>query len=90
MKKEIVIVHTSDVHVDHEYTARQNGGDGAAPVVKVLEAARAAHIRASDAHMRLVHVPAARAWDQHRDFVALWRIDRDWFCDPLKPCAARC
>ena len=40
MKKEIVIVHTSDVHVDHEYTARQNGGDGAAPVVKVLEAAR--------------------------------------------------
>ena len=40
MKKEIVIVHTSDVHVDHEYTARQNNGDGAAPVAKVLEAAR--------------------------------------------------
>jgi DNA repair exonuclease SbcCD nuclease subunit len=40
LKKEIVIVHTSDVHVDHEYTARQNGGDGAMPVVKVLEAAK--------------------------------------------------
>ncbi len=40
MKKDIVVVHTSDVHVDHEYTARQNGGDGAAPVAYVLEAAR--------------------------------------------------
>ena len=40
MKKDIVVVHTSDVHVDHEYTARQNGGDGAAPVRYVLNAAR--------------------------------------------------
>ena len=40
MKKDIVIVHTSDVHVDHEYTARQNGGDGAAPVRYVMNAAR--------------------------------------------------
>lgn len=41
MKPEITIVHTSDVHVDHEYTARQNGGDGAAPLAIVLAAARA-------------------------------------------------
>ena len=41
MKKQIVIVHTSDVHIDDEYTARQNGGDGAAPLRYVLDAARA-------------------------------------------------
>ena len=38
--RDIVIVHTSDVHVDHEYTARMHGGDGAAPLARVLEAAR--------------------------------------------------
>ena len=38
--KDILIVHTSDVHVDHEYTARTNGGDGAAPLARVLDAAR--------------------------------------------------
>ncbi len=40
LKKSIVVVHTSDVHVDQEYTARHNGGDGAAPVRYVLAAAR--------------------------------------------------
>ena len=39
--RDILIVHTSDVHVDHEYTARTNGGDGAAPLARVLDAARA-------------------------------------------------
>ena len=38
--RDILIVHTSDVHVDHEYTARTNGGDGAAPLARVLDAAR--------------------------------------------------
>lgn len=39
--RDIVVVHTSDVHVDHEYAARQNGGDGARPLAIVLEAAKA-------------------------------------------------
>lgn len=38
--RDIRIVHTSDVHVDHEYTARTNGGDGTAPLARVLETAR--------------------------------------------------
>ncbi|HEY8581272.1 MAG TPA: metallophosphoesterase [Beijerinckiaceae bacterium] len=40
--REIVLVHTSDVHVDDEYTARQFGGDGVGPLRLVLDAARAA------------------------------------------------
>ncbi len=38
--KDIVVVHTSDVHVDHEYSARQNNGDGARPLAVVLAAAK--------------------------------------------------
>ena len=38
--RDIVVVHTSDVHVDHEYSARQNNGDGAKPLAVVLKAAR--------------------------------------------------
>ena len=38
--RDIVVVHTSDVHVDHEYSARQNNGDGAKPLAVVLRAAR--------------------------------------------------
>src|SRR5262249_56286434 len=30
MKSEVVIVHSSDLHVDHDYTARIHGGDGTA------------------------------------------------------------
>jgi len=40
--RDIVIAHTSDVHVDHEYTARANGGDGARPLAAVLTAAKCA------------------------------------------------
>lgn len=40
--EEIVVVHTSDVHVDHEYNARRFGGDGVGPLRAVLEAAEAA------------------------------------------------
>lgn len=38
--RDIVIVHTSDVHVDNDYTARAHGGDGATPLLRVLDAAR--------------------------------------------------
>lgn len=39
--RDIVVVHTSDLHVDHDYTARLHGGDGAAGLACVLGAARA-------------------------------------------------
>lgn len=38
--REIVIVHSSDLHVDQDYTARLHGGDGTAGLACVLEAAR--------------------------------------------------
>jgi DNA repair exonuclease SbcCD nuclease subunit len=38
--RDIVVVHTSDLHVDHDYTARLHGGDGAAGLACVLDAAR--------------------------------------------------
>lgn len=37
---DIVVVHSSDIHVDHDYTARLHGGDGAAGLAAVLTAAR--------------------------------------------------
>jgi DNA repair exonuclease SbcCD nuclease subunit len=40
MVRDIVVVHTSDIHVDHVYTARVHGGDGAGGLASVLEAAR--------------------------------------------------
>lgn len=41
-RDEIVLVHSSDVHVDHDYNARRFGGDGVGPLRAVLAAARAA------------------------------------------------
>lgn len=38
--RDIVLVHTSDLHVDHDYTARLHGGDGTAGLACVLIAAR--------------------------------------------------
>jgi len=38
--RDIVVVHTSDVHVDHVYTAEIHGGDGTAGLACVLDAAR--------------------------------------------------
>ena len=38
--RAIVVVHSSDLHVDHDYTARLHGGDGTAGLNCVLEAAR--------------------------------------------------
>lgn len=40
--RDIVVVHSSDLHVDHDYTARMHGGDGTGGLVSVLTAARSA------------------------------------------------
>ena len=40
--RDIVVVHSSDLHVDHDYTARLHGGDGTAGLAGVINAARAA------------------------------------------------
>ena len=37
--RDIVIVHSSDLHVDHDYTAHVHGGDGTAGLACVLDAA---------------------------------------------------
>jgi DNA repair exonuclease SbcCD nuclease subunit len=38
--REIVVVHSSDLHVDQDYTARLHGGDGTGGLACVLAAAR--------------------------------------------------
>jgi DNA repair exonuclease SbcCD nuclease subunit len=38
--RDIVVVHSSDLHVDDDYTARLHGGDGTAGLACVLDAAR--------------------------------------------------
>ena len=38
--EDLLIVHSSDLHVDDGYTARAWGGDGNAPLAAVLDAAR--------------------------------------------------
>jgi DNA repair exonuclease SbcCD nuclease subunit len=38
--RDIVVIHSSDLHVDHDYTARLHGGDGTAGLACVLAAAR--------------------------------------------------
>jgi DNA repair exonuclease SbcCD nuclease subunit len=40
--RDIVLVHSSDLHIDHDYTARLHGGDGTAGLSSVLSAARGA------------------------------------------------
>jgi hypothetical protein len=44
---EVIVVHTSDVHVDHVYTAELHGGDGAGGLACVLNAACAIACRTS-------------------------------------------
>ncbi len=41
-EKDVVVVHSSDLHVDDDYTARVYGGDGTVGLRRVLDAARAA------------------------------------------------
>jgi DNA repair exonuclease SbcCD nuclease subunit len=38
--RDVLVVHSSDLHVDHDYTARLHGGDGTAGLACVLGAAR--------------------------------------------------
>jgi DNA repair exonuclease SbcCD nuclease subunit len=56
--RDVVVVHSSDLHIDHDYTARLHGGDGTAGLAGVLAAARAA---AAD-----VVVLAGDTFDCHR------------------------
>jgi DNA repair exonuclease SbcCD nuclease subunit len=40
LRRDVIVVHSSDIHVDHVYTARLHGGDGAGGLASVLDAAR--------------------------------------------------
>jgi DNA repair exonuclease SbcCD nuclease subunit len=40
--RDLVVAHSSDLHVDHDHTARLHGGDGTAGLACVLAAARGA------------------------------------------------
>jgi DNA repair exonuclease SbcCD nuclease subunit len=40
--RDFVVAHSSDLHVDHDHTARLHGGDGTAGLACVLRAARGA------------------------------------------------
>src|SRR5690348_17027653 len=57
-QRDLIVAHSSDLHVDHDHTARLHGGDGAAGLACVLEAARAA---AAD-----VMILAGDTFDSHR------------------------
>ena len=56
--RDIVVVHSSDLHLDHDYTARLHGGDGTAGLAGVL---RAAHGAGAD-----VVILAGDTFDCHR------------------------
>ncbi|HTV34797.1 MAG TPA: hypothetical protein VMF12_00070, partial [Xanthobacteraceae bacterium] len=56
--RDIVVVHSSDLHVDHDYTARLHDGDGTAGLACVLDAA---HGAAAD-----VVILAGDTFDSHR------------------------
>ena len=56
--RDIVVVHSSDLHIDHDYTAGLHGGDGTAGLSSVLSAA---HATAAD-----VVVLAGDTFDCHR------------------------
>jgi DNA repair exonuclease SbcCD nuclease subunit len=40
--RDLIVAHSSDLHVDHDHTARLHGGDGTAGLACVLRAARGA------------------------------------------------
>jgi DNA repair exonuclease SbcCD nuclease subunit len=40
LSRDVIVVHSSDLHVDHDYTARLHGGDGTKGLACVLGAAR--------------------------------------------------
>jgi DNA repair exonuclease SbcCD nuclease subunit len=57
-ERDLLIAHSSDLHVDHDHTARLHGGDGTAGLACVLKAARDAHAD--------VLVLAGDTFDHHR------------------------
>ena len=57
-QEDVLIVHSSDLHVDDGYTARAWGGDGTAPLAAVLDAAR--HIVAAHGHFAEERGPEGR------------------------------
>ena len=82
---DVIIVHSSDLHVDHDYTARLHGGDGTAGLACVLAAARA--VRADvvllvgdtfESHRLPQHVLDRTATS------AGARLLRDWLRRPLR------
>jgi DNA repair exonuclease SbcCD nuclease subunit len=64
--KDVIVVHSSDLHMDHDYTARLHGGDGTAGLAAVLTAAQ--RLRAD------VVVLAGDTFDCHRLHIEL--LDR--------------
>jgi len=56
--RDVIVVHTSDLHIDNDYTARLHGGDGVAGLACVLGKARAI---AADAA-----ILAGDTFDSHR------------------------
>jgi DNA repair exonuclease SbcCD nuclease subunit len=56
--RDLIVVHSSDLHIDHDYTARMHGGDGTAGLASVLALARG---KSADAV-----VLAGDTFDSHR------------------------
>jgi DNA repair exonuclease SbcCD nuclease subunit len=56
--RDVIVVHSSDLHVDHDYTARLHGGDGTTGLACVLAAARD--------HSADVAILAGDTFDNHR------------------------
>jgi len=57
-RRDLIIAHSSDLHIDHDHTARLHGGDGAAGLACVLAAAREAEAD--------VVILAGDTFDSHR------------------------
>lgn len=75
--RDIIVVHSSDLHVDHDYTARLHGGDGAAGLACVLGAARA---MAAD-----LVILAGDTFDSHRVAPALVERAADLLAAAAQP-----
>lgn len=56
--RDIIVAHSSDLHIDHDYTARLHGGDGTAGLASVL---KTAHDHEAD-----VVLLAGDTFDHHR------------------------
>jgi DNA repair exonuclease SbcCD nuclease subunit len=56
--RDLIVAHSSDLHVDHDHTARLHGGDGTAGLACVL---RAAHAAGAD-----IAILAGDTFDCHR------------------------